>query len=366
MQARQLNHRLVHTCKVALPEKGGVQIVANEVLKSLAGHFKSTLISTTKTDSPPPPVIEGLDYILKKPHFELKSLPISPSLITSLWQSAKQATATVVHYPFPLADLAVSLWPERFNRLIIYWHSDIIEQKHLNKLLAPLTHRMLKKSTAIVVASPKLIEHSSFLNAYKSKCVVIPFGYQPDAKQSVSDEGFYLCIGRHVKYKGMPYLIRALAKTSVKLVIIGSGPLLDEHRQLAERLNLAGRITFLTGASDKQVIEQLCRCRTLIMPSISPNEAFGLVQIEALSYGKPVINTQLNSAVPWVARDGSEAITVEPFDVEGLADAINTLEQDKDLRQSLAANAYARWQSTFAMPLFRQRTLEFFNKVCDV
>ena len=366
MQKRQSKPCLVHTCKVALPEKGGVQIVANEILKSLAGDFKSTMISTYKNQSLPPPQVKNLDYILKKPWFEFKSLPISPGIVTALWKRAKNADAVVVHYPFPLADIAVGLLPGRFKNLIVYWHSDIFEQKMLNKLLSPFTRLMLNRSTAIVVSSPKLLEHSHFLKRHKKKCVVIPFGYDPDETIKTSDEGFYLCIGRHVKYKGMNYLINAASKTSVQLVIIGSGPLLEEHSKLAAQLNLTNRIKFIQGASDYQVADYISRCRALILPSISPNEAFGLVQIEALSFGKPVINTDLPSAVPWVARNGIEAITVEPANIDELVNAIDRLEKNEQLRQSLSNNAYKRWRTTFTMNLFHSRTRVFFNKICNV
>lgn len=366
MPKRPLKHRITHTCKVALPEKGGVQTVANEICKSLANEFQSTLISTIRASSGDPPSIENLDYILKKPLFEFKSLPVSPGLVWSLWQSAANSATVVIHYPFPLADIAIALLPNRFKRIVVYWHSDIIEQKSLNKLLMPFTRVMLKNSTAIVVSSPRLIEHSELLQPYKSKCRVIPFGYEPDPDQQIADDGYYLCIGRHVKYKGIRNLINALPKTQARLIIIGSGPLLDEHADLARSLGISDRICFIQGASDSLVARHLSRCRALILPSVSPNEAFGLVQIEALSYGKPVINTQLASAVPWVARDGIEAITVPPGDINALGEAINRLENDERLRQQLSGNAYTRWQSTFTMRLFQQRTLDFFKTICEL
>ncbi len=365
MKPDQPGSQLLHTCKVALPEKGGVQIVANEVLRSVSESFASTLVSTRGNQRGTPPAIKNLSYSLKSPFFELKSLPITPGLILELWRRAKSADIFVAHYPFPLADLAVGLAPKRFTKIIVYWHSDIFEQRLLKKLLAPFTRIMLKRATAIVVASPKLIEHSEFLPHYQSKCVVIPFGYQPNLQVHTEDQGYYLCIGRHVKYKGITQLLQAIPNTNIKLKLVGTGPLLDQHIELAKRLNIEPRVEFIQNASDEHIVELISQCRALILPSVSPNEAFGLVQIEAMSLGKPVINTALPSAVPWVARDGKEAITVPPADPEKLTDAINRLEQDQSLRQQLAGNAFERWQNTFNLDKFHARTLELFTRIYD-
>jgi ABC-type polysaccharide/polyol phosphate export permease len=91
-----------------------------------------------------------------------------------------------------------------------------------------------------------------------------------------------------------------------------------------------------------------------VMPSVTSAETFGIVQIEAMAAGRPIINTALDTAVPHVARDGIEAITVPPRDPAKLAEAINTLINDPERRRRMGEAARRRAIADYAMDTFHK------------
>lgn len=197
--------------------------------------------------------------------------------------------------------------------------------------------------------------------------MVIRFGYNPgtDAPAPAVDGDYYVCVGRHVSYKGIDVLVRAWRDLDCALVLVGSGQLLESHKKLAEELGIHNRIEFVENPDDEGVRQYIADSRALILPSVAANEAFGLVQIEAMALGKPIINTSLDSGVPWVARDGIEAITVSPGSVQELREAVGRLEHDSNLRVELARAALLRWQEEFNIDKFKQRTAALYQDVIE-
>jgi rhamnosyl/mannosyltransferase len=222
---------------------------------------------------------------------------------------------------------------------------------------------MLKRCSAIVVSSPRLVEHSTLLKEFEDKCHVIPFGFEPRTGNKISDDGYFLCIGRHVPYKGLEVLIRAMQHCDAHIRVIGIGPLLKYHRELADKLGVGSRIQFITNADDQEVQFQMSKCKALVLPSVMPSEAFALVQLEAMSLGKPVINTYLPSGVSWVARNFKEGLTVDPGNEISLAWAMEKFLNDQELVKKLGSSAKLRWEEMFTMKMFSDKTAALYNEI---
>jgi rhamnosyl/mannosyltransferase len=257
-----------------------------------------------------------------------------------------------IHLPFPLADLAVFLFRPK-SKLVLRWHSDIVRQKWLAFFYRPLTKWLLRRADLILVGTPGHIHGSDFLPEFRQKCRIAPFAVDDavlragakTVKQNVSrrKQGAVsvLFVGRLVYYKGCEVLLRAFARThGADLTIVGQGKLEKKLKTLAARLGLTDRVKFLPPQPAAELSRLYAACDTFVLPSVEKTEAFGLVQIEAMAHGKPVINTDLPSGVPYVSLDGISGLTVPPGDASILARALQKLIEDRALRLKLGRSAY--------------------------
>jgi glycosyltransferase involved in cell wall biosynthesis len=243
-----------------------------------------------------------------------------------------------VHFPNPLADLAC-LRGDSGTPLIVSYHSDVVRQAWLMKYYAPLMKRFLDRADRIVVATPQQLEYSPWLGPYRDKCEVIPFGIKLERFTRTAEtsqlaaayhhegEGrpILLTVGRLVGYKGHRYLLEAVQHLDVTVWMVGTGPLEAELKQLADELGVTPRVRFWGGLDDREVVALLHACDIFVLPSVTPNEAFGIVQVEAMACGKPVISCDLPSGVPYVNQHGVTGIIVPPADAEALAQALSEL-----------------------------------------
>lgn len=273
------------------------------------------------------------------------------------------------HFPNPLADLAAILGPHR-TPLILSWHSDIVRQKAALRLYLPLQRALLRRATRIVVATPYHLEYSSYLPEYRSKCLVIPYGlnldrFQLDAggrvrvtnlRREAQGRRILLNVGRLVDYKGQRYALLALRRIpDAVLWLVGTGPLEFQLRALAGELGVADRVRFWGDIADEDLPNFVHACDVFVFPSITPNEAFGLAQVEAMACGKPVVACQLRSGVPYVCGDGLSGLTVPPTDSDSLADAVNRLLSDETYCLQLGAAGRRRAQAEFSEPVMVRR-----------
>ena len=97
------------------------------------------------------------------------------------------------------------------------------------------------------------------------------------------------------------------------------------------------------------MLQNFAQCDVFVLPSVAPSEAFGIVQIEAMAYGKPVINTKLKSGVPFVSLHGKTGLTVAPQNVEDLTEAMNILAEDAGRRRQYGIAAAERARKFYSM-----------------
>ena len=155
-----------------------------------------------------------------------------------------------------------------------------------------------------------------------------------------------LFAGRHVPYKGVPVLIEAAAPLDVEVVIAGDGPMRASWSALARSQAGAARFSFPGEVDDQELRALFVASRMFVLPSVTPAEAFGYVQLEAMACGTAVISTSVPTGVPWVNETG---LVVPPNDVEALRHAIERLVADPELASRLGALGEARARAEFSM-----------------
>src|SRR5438105_6731991 len=149
-----------------------------------------------------------------------------------------------------------------------------------------------------------------------------------------------LGVGRMVYYKGFEHLVRAMELFDGHLIIIGNGPLREHLAQSALECGVADRVAFLTEVDD--VRPYYHAADVFALSSVMRSEAFGIVQLEAMACGKPVVNTKLNSGVTFVSPHGVSGLTVPPADSLALGDGINQLLNQPSWRAELGDRARQR------------------------
>jgi glycosyltransferase involved in cell wall biosynthesis len=141
--------------------------------------------------------------------------------------------------------------------------------------------------------------------------------------------------GRIVAPKGLDVLLRAARWVDGQFVVCGDGVQLPAMRRLAHRLGIAGRVRFTGWLDEQQLSRELAEASVVAMPSVWP-EPFGLVGIEALAAGRPVVASATGGVGDWL-KDGVNGLAVEPGDASALAAALNTLLADPAKQAALGA-----------------------------
>lgn len=282
-----------------------------------------------------------------------------------------------LHLPDPMAHLAYLALPAG-PRLVISWHSDIVRQKNALRIYRPLLDRLVARADAVLCATPRHQAASTQLSACRpGRLHVVPYGLDyrrflaPEASQEAralrASQGagpVIFALGRHVYYKGFEYLIRAMERIpGATLLLGGSGPLTPALKELAVSLGLEVRVKFLGYVSDDQLPAYYHLADVFCLPSIASSEAFGLVQLEAMACGKPVVCCELGNGVTWVNRHGETGLVVPPQNPAALAEALQCLLDNPALRQSLGENGRRRALEEFSVQRMAEQTLGIYDSL---
>lgn len=362
---------LLITGKAYAPHIGGIETVMQQVAEGMRACARvSVLTCRDRAGAAEKEIINGVSVYRCDSLGTVRSCPVSVGYISAFRRKVMCADVVELHLPFPLADLACVLSGYR-GRVVVAWHSDIVRQKNLRILYQPLMRKLLRRADAVIVATEAHIESCEALKPYRHKCVVIPYGidtalydttpYQPVLQRRLHSPTAkkILFTGRLVYYKGVDVLLKAFAalpsSLECELFLIGSGAEEQSLYALAETLGIGQRVHFLGRRMEPEVRAAYADCDIFVLPSVANSEAFGLVQLEAMASGKPVINTALPTGVPRVSLHGETGLTVPPGDAEALANAMELLLRDEGLCKRYGEAAKRRVSECFELQTVLQK-----------
>jgi glycosyltransferase involved in cell wall biosynthesis len=301
----------------------------------------------------------------------LRGAPVTPGTPALLRRLAPEFDLVHHNFPNPWSELCHLVFCGTVKTLVTY-HSDIFRQKVLLQFYKPWIHKFLRRTSAIIATSPNYIVSSPMLSQYQERCHSIPLPVITAPMTSPADVAdieeqygdFVLFVGRLVYYKGLEYLIEAMGQLpGIQLVVVGRGPMEKKYKALAQKLGQRERIHFLGRVDDKQLKAFHIASRCFALPSIFRSEAFGMVLGEAMSYGTPVISTELGTGTSYINRDGETGFVVPPADPGALAEKISLLCRDRQLRSALGENARKRVAEEFSKEQMIQKTLGLYREL---
>jgi glycosyltransferase involved in cell wall biosynthesis len=332
---------------------GGIQTHTLHLMKSLQDKVDFVHAVTSRDSKGSALRAAKKVPVIRTPSWNVDgSLAVSPALMTQTRRlhGKRRFDLVHLHFPDPMSHLASMMLPSRIPR-VISWHADIVRQKTMRLFYAPFLKRAVKHAAAIVVATPSHVSSSPTLApiALAHRIKVVPYGFDlspflEDASEKEAIAAKYpgrriLAAGRHVSYKGFDVLIKALAALPSDIVLLlgGSGPLTAQLRKLAQQLGVGQRVHFLGFVPDQLLPAYYQACHVFCLPSVTPAEAFGIVQVEAMASGKAVVSTRLNNGVDYVNEHGKTGMTVQPGDSAALAEALAELLNDESRARILGA-----------------------------
>lgn len=242
------------------------------------------------------------------------------------------------HLPTPWSsDWSALISKIRNKPLVLTYHNNITGFGGMGYVAKAYNKTILKfvlgEADKIIITNKKQLEFSPLLTNYHKKISVIPPGvdtkkFKPIKTEKRENSLFFLSVlDRYHEYKGLGYLLEALKLVkneikNVKLTVGGSGELIEYYKNMANSLGLKNNVEFMGRIAEEELPTYYNRSELFILPSTSPTqEGFGMVLLEAMACGIPVVSTNLVGLAEEI-KEEKAGIIIRPGDAEALADAI--------------------------------------------
>ena len=341
------------------PIRGGVEKVMLDLTTGLsAAGVSCDMLCATTEEAGVFPVGDRGRVIAVKAWGKVAATMIAPAMIGWLRAHRNEYDLIHIHHPDPMAALALRLSGYR-GRVILHWHSDILSQRFLLQLYKPLQGWLIRRAEKIVGTTPAYVRESPCLKEVQDKVCFVPIGIDPVRPDAMAVAAFrarypgkklVFSLGRLVPYKGFGHLVDAAAflGDDYHVLIGGGGPLREALQQRIEEQGLSGKVSLLGRVADEEVPTLFGACDVFVLSSVMKTEAFGIVQIEAMSAGKPVVATRIpGSGVAGVNEDGVSGRNVTPGNAREIAEAVDEICKNEEKYRTCCDLALQRYEALF-------------------
>lgn len=368
--------KVLHIYKDYYPVEGGIENHVRQLAEAQGarGHQVSVLVASlsrhTHTES-----MNGVRVIFAGRWSTISSTPIAPDFFRVL--AHERPDIIHLQFPYPWGE-AANYMSGHARRTVITYQSDIVRQRYLRVVYAPLMQRVLAKVDRIIATSPNYVASSPVLGRWVAKCTPIPMGIDPQPFSCVDEQArkkvkaqlgiaeqvpVLLSVGVLRYYKGLQYMLQAMPQLpDVHWLIVGTGPMEQEWRRLASSLGVQARVHFIGEVTNSLLSPYYAASDVFVFPSSERSEAFGLVQLEAMAAGKPIISTELGTGTSYVNVNGETGLVVPARDSHALAGAVGRLLGDAELRRRMGAAARVRVCSEFTINRMVDSVLQVYEE----
>ncbi len=299
------------------PHVGGVEFHVYELAKGLMEKGFDVRVVTSSG---------GGNFVITV--ITVPSIPIPYSPLPLRFPNVR---GDVYHSHIPSPFFAHEISKRNLRPHVVTYHNDVVIPERVNGYRIPakigekieeinkrITISILNSADVIIATTMDYARTSPILRDFNVE--VVPNAINVRKYEFCMEKDDYVVyVGRLVEYKGLPILLKAMKivqrELPMKLVVVGDG----EDRQRFEKLSkdLGVEVEFKGRLPENEKIEIIKRARVLVLPSQSRLEAFGIVLLEAMACGTPVIASNI-AGVRVVAREGGFVF----YDVEDLAEKI--------------------------------------------
>lgn len=338
------------------PDKGGVETVTRDLAEGLFHHGIQTDILCFSRDNDYSPVTDGIKVYRARTDFRIANKSVSIDYIRQLRLLEPLYDAAILHMPNPIGMYAATwFWKKP---LALLWHADIVSYPRVRWMLRGSERKIVQKSSVVFAPTPAHIEGSSVADILRPKAVIGPFPFKSNRLKAAARIGadiqreidfiagrkLILAVGRLVLYKGFDILIKAASGLSggAAICIVGAGPLQQTLQSLIISHGVQDRVLLVGHVEEADLDALYERAHLVTMPSVTRAEMYGMTQVEAMSYGKPVVSTDIPySGVSWVNKHDVSGLIVPANDAPALVSALNRLVDNRADYERLSSGARA-------------------------
>jgi rhamnosyl/mannosyltransferase len=380
--------RILHIGKFFPPVTGGIESFLGDLLPALeTGGVTTAAVVHDDVCQKQNPVCHPKTTLFRVPCYgTLLYAPISPAFIFVMRKAIQSFQPDILHFHVPNTSAFWALPLSIAGALpwVVHWHADVVpsaidrRMALAYQLYRPVEKLFLRHAQTIIATSQSYLDTSNALVDFRDKCHIVPLGLDPDRLKE-PDAGMagwaaslwgqagrrILVIGRLTYYKGHDVMLDAATDLpDARLIIVGNG---DQAFRLKNRIDQSGlsdRVSLPGSLSESALHALLSSCDCLCLPSIERTEAFGLVLLEAMRYGKPVVASDIpGSGIGWVVQDGVTGFLVQPGDAASIARSVNLIFNQPELRLKMGRLASERFFRVFQIDRVAQEIIALY-RVC--
>lgn len=378
--------KILHLGKYAPPFFGGIENFMMDLGHSCVeqGHQVAAIVHHHDSKAPfEQTTIDGVTIYRAPCYGRLMFAPVSPSFGWHLNKVIDEFKPDVLHIHMPNTSAFFALWSSKAKLIpwVVHWHSDVLGDdspwflRTFYPFYQPFEQAILQRAKKVIATSPPYLQTSRALQRFVDKSKVISLGIRK-APQKPTDNAVeggplqLLMVGRLTYYKGHSIAIEALhllkqqGLANIHLTIVGSGEQQESIEKLIAKYKLHEQVSLLGRVNEEGLHQAFMNADCLCLPSIERTEAFGVVLMEAASYGIPAIVSYVpGSGMSWVVQHDKTGFVVKRSNPDALALAIKTLSQQPKRRQEFGVAALERFEQHFRIEKVADETIELYRSI---
>jgi N-acetyl-alpha-D-glucosaminyl L-malate synthase BshA len=322
----------------------------------------------------------GIPENIKKYHNKVQVMPFALSMANKLLGIVRKHDIDVINAHWAIPSGAIAVLAKKLHKLPVVtkiYGADLNIIKYRYPMFKPLLKKVIVDSDTVIANSEYTRSVAcEMLKMEKTAIKVIPDGvdvnyFKPHEdekhlKARFNLEGNYIVLscGRMVERKGFEYLVRAMPNVvtqipNVKLILVGDGPERPGLESLASALGIANHVVFAGKVSDGELPTYYSLCDMFVLPAIidsdGDTEGLGLVVVEAMASGKPVIASNVGGIPTILPGSGEYGYLVRQKDISELSTQIIRLLSDESLRKKFGGNARIVAENKFSWEAIAQQ-----------